>query len=157
MVRARIEEVKKTGATVEFGEEDRGICLSVRWFHPLKARPNYAIVATPFAEHSASIAASSHCCDNLPKNKVPREINEMRVMVEKMKLEKGVLSREEYVNWRVWGWKSCGFCFWFIAHRKHVLLWKKTWLKVLKLSLFLFYLLVFHFFLVFIWKVLRIV
>lgn len=47
--RTGINEIEETRTAVKFGEEESGLGLGIRGFDPLKARPDGAIVAAPFA------------------------------------------------------------------------------------------------------------
>lgn len=55
-----VDEVEQASAAIEFGKEEGGVGLGLRWVDPLKAGPDGAVVATTFAENAATIAAESH-------------------------------------------------------------------------------------------------
>lgn len=57
---AGIDEVKEASAAIKFGEENGGVGLRFRRFHPLKARSYCAVFAAAFSENPASIATHSH-------------------------------------------------------------------------------------------------
>lgn len=60
MFGAGVDEVHESGAAVELGEENGGVCLGFRALNPLQARPDAAIFAAALSEYSASITAHPH-------------------------------------------------------------------------------------------------
>lgn len=60
MVRAGVDEVHKSGTTVELGEENGGVCLRFRTLDPLQTRPDAAIITAPFTQYPAPITTHTH-------------------------------------------------------------------------------------------------
>lgn len=62
MFGAGVDEVDKSSAAVELGQEDGGVGLRLGALDPLKARPDAAVLTASLSEDPASVTAHPHCC-----------------------------------------------------------------------------------------------
>ena len=54
------DEVEQASTTIEFCKKEGGVGLGLRRVHPLKTRPDYAIIIAAFAENATPIATRFH-------------------------------------------------------------------------------------------------